>query len=61
MPDIYDQLCAVRAILEIYYGEMQDLEFTFEHGKLYMLQCRTGKRTPHGRLPHRGRAGHHSR
>ncbi|MBN2448279.1 MAG: pyruvate, phosphate dikinase, partial [Phycisphaerae bacterium] len=46
MPDIYDQLCAVRAMLEIYYGEMQDLEFTFEHGKLYMLQCRTGKRTP---------------
>jgi len=45
-PDIYDQLCAVRAILEINYGEMQDLEFTFERGKLYMLQCRTGKRTP---------------
>jgi pyruvate,orthophosphate dikinase len=46
MPAIYDQLCAVRAILEIHYGEMQDLEFTFERGKLYMLQCRTGKRTP---------------
>lgn len=46
MPDVYDQLLAVRAILEIYYGEMQDLEFTFEAGKLYMLQCRTGKRTP---------------
>ncbi len=46
MSEIYDQLCAVRAILEIYYGEMQDLEFTFEKGVLYMLQCRTGKRTP---------------
>ncbi|MBK9121186.1 MAG: pyruvate, phosphate dikinase [Phycisphaerales bacterium] len=46
MPAVYDQLCAVRAILEIHYGEMQDLEFTFERGKLYMLQCRTGKRAP---------------
>jgi pyruvate,orthophosphate dikinase len=46
MPEVYDQLLAVRAILEIYFGEMQDLEFTFEDGKLYMLQCRTGKRTP---------------
>jgi pyruvate,orthophosphate dikinase len=46
MPEIYDQLCAVRAMLEIHYGDMQDLEFTFERGKLYMLQCRTGKRTP---------------
>ena len=45
-PETYDQLCAMRAILEINYGEMQDLEFTFERGKLYMLQCRTGKRTP---------------
>ena len=45
-PEIYDQLCAVRAMLEINYGDMQDLEFTFERGKLYMLQCRTGKRTP---------------
>jgi pyruvate,orthophosphate dikinase len=45
-PEIYDQLCAMRAILEINYGEMQDLEFTFERGRLYMLQCRTGKRTP---------------
>ncbi|NUQ49772.1 MAG: pyruvate, phosphate dikinase, partial [Phycisphaerae bacterium] len=46
MPEVYDQLCAVRAMLEIHYGEMQDLEFTVERGKLYMLQCRTGKRTP---------------
>ncbi len=46
MPKAYDQLCAVRAILESYYGEMQDLEFTIEDEKLYMLQCRTGKRSP---------------
>jgi pyruvate,orthophosphate dikinase len=46
MPKIYDQLCAVRAILESYYKEMQDLEFTVEDEKLYMLQCRTGKRSP---------------
>jgi len=46
MPALYEQLCAMRAMLEIHYGEMQDLEFTFERGKMYMLQCRTGKRTP---------------
>jgi pyruvate, orthophosphate dikinase len=48
MPKAYDQLCAVRAILESYYKEMQDLEFTIEDEKLYMLQCRTGKRSPAG-------------
>jgi pyruvate,orthophosphate dikinase len=47
MPDMYDQLLAVRTMLEINYGEMQDLEFTFERGKLYILQTRSGKRTPH--------------
>ncbi len=46
MPEAWDQLNAVRAILEIHYKDMQDLEFTIERGKLYMLQCRTGKRTP---------------
>ncbi|MCC6360296.1 MAG: pyruvate, phosphate dikinase [Phycisphaerales bacterium] len=46
MPEAYEQLEAVRAMLEIHYGEMQDLEFTIERGKLYMLQCRTGKRSP---------------
>lgn len=46
MPDAYEQLCAVRVILETHYKEMQDLEFTIERGKLYMLQCRTGKRSP---------------
>ncbi len=46
MPEVYDQLCAVRVILETHYKEMQDLEFTVEQNTLYMLQCRTGKRTP---------------
>jgi pyruvate,orthophosphate dikinase len=39
-------LLAVRVMLETHYQEMQDLEFTIERGTLYMLQCRTGKRTP---------------
>ncbi|MBL8881021.1 MAG: pyruvate, phosphate dikinase, partial [Phycisphaerales bacterium] len=46
MPEVYEQLLAVRAMLEIHYADMQDLEFTVERGKLYMLQCRTGKRAP---------------
>ncbi|MFH0980407.1 MAG: putative PEP-binding protein [Planctomycetota bacterium] len=46
MPEIYVQLEAVRAILELHYRDTQDLEFTIERGKLYMLQCRTGKRSP---------------
>ncbi|MCP4248317.1 MAG: pyruvate, phosphate dikinase, partial [bacterium] len=46
MPDVYDQLEAVRAMLEVHYQEMQDLEFTIERHKLYILQCRTGKRSP---------------
>jgi pyruvate,orthophosphate dikinase len=46
MPAIYAQLLDVRSRLEKHYKEMQDLEFTIEDGKLYMLQCRTGKRSP---------------
>jgi len=46
MPDMYDQLCAVRIMLETHYKDMQDLEFTIEQGQLYMLQTRTGKRSP---------------
>ena len=46
MPEAYEQLEAVRVILEVHYRDMQDLEFTIERGKLYMLQCRTGKRSP---------------
>ena len=46
MPKVYDQLEKVRAKLEHHYQDMQDMEFTVEDGKLYMLQTRTGKRTP---------------
>ncbi len=46
MPEAYEQLEAVRVILEVHYKDMQDLEFTIEQGKLYMLQCRAGKRSP---------------
>ncbi len=46
MPAVYEQLEAMRVILEVHYKDMQDLEFTIERGKLYMLQCRTGKRSP---------------
>ncbi len=45
MPEIYDQLDAVRDRLEKHYRDVQDLEFTIESGKLYILQTRTGKRT----------------
>jgi pyruvate,orthophosphate dikinase len=46
MPKAYKQLCDVRKILERHYKDMQDLEFTIEDEVLYMLQCRTGKRSP---------------
>jgi pyruvate,orthophosphate dikinase len=45
-PEPYRQLVEVRRRLENHYRDMQDLEFTVEEGKLYMLQCRTGKRSP---------------
>jgi pyruvate, orthophosphate dikinase len=44
-PKIYQQLERVRRILEKHYREMLDIEFTIQQGKLYMLQCRVGKRT----------------
>ncbi len=46
MPKAYAQLEKVRVTLERHYKDMQDMEFTIEEGKLYMLQTRTGKRTP---------------
>src|SRR5580692_1210141 len=46
MPKVYPQLERVRQTLEKHYRDMQDLEFTVENGKLYMLQTRTGKRSP---------------
>ena len=45
LPDSYKQLDNIRSILEQHYKDMQDIEFTIEKGKLYMLQTRTGKRT----------------
>ncbi len=45
IPQAYDELVRVAEILEKHYRDMQDMEFTIEKGKLYMLQTRTGKRT----------------
>jgi pyruvate,orthophosphate dikinase len=45
MPDLYGQLTQVMGKLENHYRDMQDIEFTIEQRKLYMLQTRTGKRT----------------
>ncbi|MBW1758871.1 MAG: pyruvate, phosphate dikinase [Deltaproteobacteria bacterium] len=45
MPDVYKQLHDMRDKLELHYKDMQDIEFTIQDGKLYMLQCRIGKRT----------------
>nr|MBN1228719.1 pyruvate, phosphate dikinase [Anaerolineae bacterium] len=44
-PEIYQKMVENSAILEQHYRDMQDMEFTVEHGKLYMLQTRNGKRT----------------
>ena len=45
MPDVYKQFVENCEILEKHYRDMQDIEFTIEQGKLYLLQTRTGKRT----------------
>ena len=45
MPEVYDQFAAIADRLEKHYKDMQDMEFTIENGKLYMLQTRNGKRT----------------
>lgn len=45
MPGVYEQLLRVRETLERHYKDMQDVEFTIERGKLYILQTRAGKRT----------------
>ena len=44
-PEVYEQLCGIRETLEKHYHDMQDIEFTIQEGKLYMLQTRSGKRT----------------
>ncbi|WRS28950.1 pyruvate, phosphate dikinase [Oscillospiraceae bacterium MB08-C2-2] len=45
MPEVYEQFAATAKNLENHYRDMQDMEFTIERGKLYMLQTRGGKRT----------------
>lgn len=45
MPSLYAQLSQIRTQLETHYKDMQDIEFTVQSGKLYMLQTRSGKRT----------------
>ena len=45
MPDIYEQFVSIAKKLENHYKDMQDMEFTIENGKLFMLQTRNGKRT----------------
>ncbi len=45
LPECYQQLAAIRITLEKHYKDMQDIEFTIENGRLYMLQTRNGKRT----------------
>ena len=49
-PEAYEQFVKVCALLEDHYRDMQDMEFTVENGKLYMLQCRNGKRTAQAAL-----------
>jgi pyruvate,orthophosphate dikinase len=50
MPSVFEELLRVRRILEDHYSDMQDIEFTVERGKLWMLQTRTGKRTAQAAL-----------
>ncbi|PWM99835.1 MAG: pyruvate, phosphate dikinase, partial [Massilioclostridium sp.] len=45
-PAVYEQFCNIVDTLEKHYRDMQDMEFTIEEGKLFMLQTRNGKRTP---------------
>jgi pyruvate, orthophosphate dikinase len=47
MPEVYRQLCDIRAALESHYRDVQDMEFTVQQGKLWMLQTRAAKRTAH--------------
>ncbi|MBR6594515.1 MAG: pyruvate, phosphate dikinase [Clostridia bacterium] len=50
MPEVYEQFVKICAILEDHYRDMQDMEFTIEDKKLYMLQTRNGKRTAQAAL-----------
>ena len=50
MPEVYDQFQEIATRLEKYFKDMQDMEFTIEDGKLFMLQTRNGKRTAQAAL-----------
>ena len=50
MPELFAELCNVGEILERHYKDMQDMEFTIQQGKLWMLQTRSGKRTARAAL-----------
>lgn len=50
MPNVYHQFVDLAAKLENHFKDMQDIEFTIENGKLYLLQTRSGKRTAHAAL-----------
>jgi len=50
LPKVYGQLAETFETLEAHYRDMQDIEFTVEQGKLWMLQTRTGKRTARAAL-----------
>ena len=45
MPEVYDEFAKIAQMLEDHYNDMQDMEFTIENGKLFILQTRNGKRT----------------
>ena len=50
LPDVFSELDTIRLILEKHYRDMQDIEFTIQQGKLWMLQTRPGKRTANAAL-----------
>ena len=49
-PAIYKQFVDIAHTLEKHYRDMQDIEFTIQKGRLFILQCRSGKRTPHAHI-----------
>ena len=57
MPAVYAQFDEIADALEAHYTDVQDMEFTIESGKLWMLQTRTGKRTGQAAVKHRRRHG----
>ena len=50
MPEVYKEFARIANLLEEHYSDMQDMEFTIENGKLFMLQTRNGKRTAQAAL-----------